>query len=64
MKAKELREKGVAELKTDAKKLAGELMKLRFDKAANQTKDQAKLRVKRRDVARILTVLHEKGESA
>ena len=60
MEAKELREKTVEELKLEHKKLKEELFKARFAKAASQLKNFSELRSKRRDVARIMTVLNEK----
>lgn len=61
MKAKELREKGKEELKAEAKKLSEDLFKLRFEKATNQIKNKAQIRVKRRGIARVMTILAEKG---
>ena len=63
LKAKDLRDVSVDELKLKAEELRRELFLQRSE--AKQTKKNDNLhliRTKRRDVARVLTVLREKGE--
>jgi large subunit ribosomal protein L29 len=57
MKAKELREKSVAELKEQLTNNRKELFNMRFLKASGQLENTAKLRVLKKDVARIKTIL-------
>jgi|TARA_B100001094_G_C17792704_1_gene605147 large subunit ribosomal protein L29 len=60
MKLNELREKNVDQLKeslSDAKK---EAFNLRFQKVGGQLENTARIRVVRRSVARIATVINEK----
>ena len=61
MKAAELRELGVDELKKKVEDLRKELMLTRFAKANQQLKNPLKLRALRRDIARTLTIISEKG---
>ena len=60
MKAAELREQTVDELKKKAQDLRKELMLARFAKINQQLKNTLKLRSLRRDIARILTVISDK----
>jgi large subunit ribosomal protein L29 len=62
MDADELRERKADELMADLKRAREALFKARFAKAANQLKNASEVRIKRREIARILTVLGEKGE--
>jgi large subunit ribosomal protein L29 len=64
MKAKQLREMSVDELKKDFKELTDSLYKLRFQSAAGQMENPSKVHTIRRDIARILTVLKEKSHVA
>ncbi len=61
MEAKDLREKSADELKLELKKSRDALMKSRFSKSSGQLKNLAEIRSKRRDIARTLTILKEKG---
>jgi len=61
MKAKEMRERSVGELEGMERDLARELWKTRFTNFTNQLDDTAKLRRLRREIARIKTILTEKG---
>jgi len=61
MDAEQLRNKDIGELKAELKKTRAALMKLRFSKAAKQIKNPSEIRSSRRDIARIITVLKEKG---
>jgi len=61
MKASELRELGIDELNKKADDLRRELLLARIAKANQQLKNPLKLRSLRREIARILTIVHEKG---
>lgn len=61
MNAKELREMKDAELKERLEELAAEGMKLRFQKATMQLTNTARVGQVRREIARIKTVLAERG---
>ena len=60
MKAAEIRELTVDDLRTRAKELDDELFRLRIQKSMGQLEAPAKVRGVRRDRARILTILREK----
>jgi len=62
MKVKELRELGKNELQQKLKEANKELLSLRIQQVNQQLKDPLKLRVGRRTIARILTIIREKGE--
>ena len=64
MKANHLREMSVDELNKDYKELLDALYKLRFQRAAGQMDNPAKVHTLRRDIARVLTVLKEKAHVA
>ena len=59
MKAAELREQTVEELRDKEKDLAEKLFALRLQKVTGQLESPAKVKVARRDLARVLTVLRE-----
>ena len=59
MKAAELREQTVEELRDREKELAEKLFALRLQRVTGQLESPAKVRVARRDLARVLTVLRE-----
>lgn len=61
MKASKLREMSVEELQDEVSTLSEQLFKLRFQKATGQLDNVMKFRQVRRDLARIKTVLTEKG---
>jgi len=61
MNAKELRDMKDAELKGRLEELAAEGMKLRFQKATMQLTNTARIGQVRREIARIKTVLAERG---
>ena len=61
MKALKLREMSVEELQYEVSTLSEQLFKLRFQKATGQLDNVMKFRQVRRDLARIKTVLTEKG---
>ena len=60
MKAADLREQTVEELRDREKELAEKLFALRLQKVTGQLESPAKMRDARRDLARVLTVLREK----
>ncbi|MPZ15087.1 MAG: 50S ribosomal protein L29 [Chloroflexi bacterium] len=60
MKPAELREAGDAELRQRLADCREELFNLRFQYATRQLTNYARMRELRRDVARILTQLHER----
>ncbi len=64
MKAKELRELSIPELKERVAKLREELMNLRFQKAIHRLENPMRIRQVRREIARVLTILKEKESSA
>jgi large subunit ribosomal protein L29 len=57
MKIKEIREKSENELKKDLAELRNKLAKMRFDISAKQVKNHRDIRIAKKDIARILTVL-------
>lgn len=60
MKAKDLRELSIPELKEKLSKLREELFNLRFQRALHRLENPMRIRAVRRDIARVLTVLREK----
>ena len=60
VKASLLREKSVDELKTQEKTLREQIFKLRFQKATGQAESPQKIRLVRKELARVLTVIHQK----
>ncbi|HOS96687.1 MAG TPA: 50S ribosomal protein L29 [Deltaproteobacteria bacterium] len=60
MKAKEIREKSVAESSQLRTRLERELMDAQFKKATGQLKDKSLIVKLRRDIARINTIIREK----
>lgn len=61
MKAKQLRDKTVDELRTQEKELSQQLFALRLNKSTGQLESPAKVKAVRRELARVLTVLGEKS---
>ena len=64
MKAKELREKSIEELRRSESELAEQLFKLRFQKATGQIENPVKIRMVRKDIARIKMVLSQRLKEA
>jgi large subunit ribosomal protein L29 len=64
MKAKELREQSVEELERRLADFREQLFKLRFQKSTGQIEDPNRIRLARKNVARVLTVLRERRGSA
>ncbi len=61
MKAKELRDMSCAELEAKLKDLKAELFNLRFQHAINQLDNPNKIVEVKKDIARIMTILHQKN---
>ena len=60
MKASELREMTIDELRKKDQELRKELFNLRFQHAIHQLENTARLKLVRRDIARVNTVIREK----
>lgn len=61
MKSKELRALNPEEIRSKIADAREELMKLRFQQVTGQLTDTSRLRIIRRDIARMETVLGEKA---
>ncbi len=59
MKAKEIRDLSVEELKEKEKEIGQELFNLRFQKATGQLGNTAMIRQTKKDLARVKTILRE-----
>ena len=64
MKSRELRELDVEELRAKEKEFREEEFKLRFRHATGQLEKTDRLKALRRDIARVKTLIREKGASA
>jgi large subunit ribosomal protein L29 len=64
MKARDLREKSIDELRNAETELKEQLFKLRFQKATGQIENPIKIRMVRKDIARVETVLAERLRQA
>ena len=64
MKAKELRQKSIEELNNTEGELKEQLFKLRFQKATGQIQNPIKIRMVRKDIARLLTIRAERLREA
>ena len=64
MDATELRGKTPDELRTQLTQLKKEAFNLRFQQATNQIENTARMRVVRRSIARVMTILNEKARGA
>ncbi len=62
MKANELREKSSDELKTMEKEYKKKLFNLNFQKVMGQLQNPMKVKEVKKDIARIKTILKERGE--
>ena len=60
MKARELREKSIEELRRSEGELREQLFKLRFQKAAGQIENPVKIRLVRKDIARVQKILAQR----
>jgi len=63
MKAEQVREMGVDELRVREKELDDQIFRLRIQKSMGQLEAPTKVRDLRRDLARIKTILREKAAS-
>ena len=59
-KASLLREKSLDELKAQEQTLREQIFKLRFQKATGQAENPQRIRLVRKELARVLTVIHER----
>ena len=64
MDAKELREKTPDQLRDELANLKKEAFNLRFQQAINQLENTARMRIVRRNAARVKTILNEKAAAA
>lgn len=64
MKAEKIRELGAADIEARIKELEEERFRLRFRRATETLEDPLRLRVIRKDIARLKTVLREKAAGA
>jgi large subunit ribosomal protein L29 len=64
MKASELRDLSVEELKDRERDLAEQMFALRLQKVTGQLEKPARVRQVRRDMARVMTILHQKSGEA
>ncbi len=62
MKASELKEKSVEDLKTELNNLLREQFNLRMQKGTGQLSQPHRVGQVRRDIARVKTILNEKAE--
>ena len=62
--ANELRDKTPDQLRDELANLKKEAFNLRFQQATNQLENTARMRIVRRDVARVKTILNEKAAAA
>lgn len=60
MKAKDLRELDNLELKNKLNDLKQELFNLRFQQATGQLENPIQIRLVKKDIARVQTILHER----
>ena len=61
MKAIEIRKMSAEELEAKLKELKSELFNLRFQHAVNQLENPHKIADVKKDIARVMTILHEKN---
>lgn len=61
VKASELREKSLDELKAQEQTLREQVFKLRFQKATGQAENPQRIGLVRRELARVLTVMRERA---
>ncbi len=64
MKVQEIREMQVEQLRAKISDAREELMKLRFQQVTGQLTDSSRLRILRRDIARMETILNQSLRSA
>ena len=61
MKAVDMRQMTVEELNAKLKELKSELFNLRFQHAVNQLENPHRIADVKKDIARVMTILHEKN---
>jgi large subunit ribosomal protein L29 len=61
VKAIDIRKMSAEELETKLKELKSELFNLRFQHAINQLENPHKIADVKKDIARVMTILHEKN---
>jgi len=61
MRAKEIRDRSDDELRKALSDLEEQLFKLRFQKSTGQIENPQKIREVRKDIARVQTVINERG---
>ena len=64
MKTEEIRKMSVEEMSAKLADMREELMKLRFQQVTGQLTDTSHLRILRRDIARMVTLLNERSRTA
>jgi large subunit ribosomal protein L29 len=64
MKTEEIRKLSVEETQVKLADMREELMKLRFQQVTGQLTDTSRLRLLKRDVARVETILNERSRTA
>ena len=64
MKTSEIREKSVEELEKQLTDLKEELFNLRFQHAINRLDNPHRIADVKKDIARVMTILHEKKANA
>ncbi len=64
MKAAEIREMSIEEVKAEIESTREALMRLRFRSTTGELEDHTQLRSTRRNIARLLTILHELQQNA
>jgi large subunit ribosomal protein L29 len=64
MDANEMREKTPDQLREELANLKKEAFNLRFQQATNQLENTARMRIVRRNAARVKTILNEKAAAA
>ncbi len=64
MKAEEIRELTTEEIQAQLDEAREELMNLRFQQATGELVDYTRIRIVRRDIARMLTILNERERAA
>jgi len=64
MKTEEIRKLSVEEMQVKLSDMREELMKLRFQQVTGQLTDTSHLRLLRRDIARVETLLNERSRTA
>ena len=61
VKARQLRDKSVDELRQQENDLRDQIFKLRFQKATGQAENPQRITLVRKELARVLTVIREKS---